>query len=218
VDANMSTQKKTWKYLLVVSIAMFGATAQATMVLPQNLEQLESRAGLVFVGRCTSHTTELGARGLAVNVFTFEVIEPVKGPARKGAHIEVRQFGSGAPNASGLIAHIPGLPSYRVGQEVLLFLNPPSRIGLTSPVGLWQGLFRVVRDRAGKRQIIVGPSRREMLLRGVDATKYAADERLTDAEKRLLTRLPGRVDVTTFCSLVRKIARERAKAKTEARL
>jgi hypothetical protein len=39
---------------------------------------------------------------------------------------------------------------YLKGQELLLFLNPVSEYGLTSPVGLEQGRFRITRDRTGK--------------------------------------------------------------------
>ena len=35
---------------------------------------------------------------------------------------------------------------YRKSSELLLFLNPVSEYGLTSPVGLDQGRFRIVRD------------------------------------------------------------------------
>lgn len=38
---------------------------------------------------------------------------------------------------------------YQKAGEVLLFLNPVSQYGLTSPVGLEQGRFRVTRDAKG---------------------------------------------------------------------
>jgi hypothetical protein len=44
---------------------------------------------------------------------------------------------------------------YRVGERVLLFLYPPSRLGLTSPVGNHAGRFPVVR---GRRVIIKNPT------------------------------------------------------------
>ncbi len=39
---------------------------------------------------------------------------------------------------------------YRKGQELLLLMNGSSRYGLTSPVGLEQGRFRIQRDRSGR--------------------------------------------------------------------
>jgi hypothetical protein len=41
---------------------------------------------------------------------------------------------------------LPGLPSYREGEEVLLFLRTPSHAGLTSPVGGTMGKLAVQRD------------------------------------------------------------------------
>lgn len=38
---------------------------------------------------------------------------------------------------------------YRKRQELMLFLRPPSRYGLTSPAGLQQGRFVIQRDSAG---------------------------------------------------------------------
>jgi len=45
---------------------------------------------------------------------------------------------------------------YRKSSELLLFLNPNSSYGLTSPVGLEQGLFRVTRDTKGNAAAING--------------------------------------------------------------
>jgi hypothetical protein len=43
-----------------------------------------------------------------------------------------------------------------VGGEVLLFLNRPTPIGLTSPVGLEQGRFRVAKSSTGKSLAVNG--------------------------------------------------------------
>jgi hypothetical protein len=45
---------------------------------------------------------------------------------------------------------------YRKAGELLLFLNPVSQYGLTSPVGLEQGRFRVIRDAKGKGSAVNG--------------------------------------------------------------
>ena len=46
---------------------------------------------------------------------------------------------------------IEGAPRYVEGEEVVLFLYGDSRAGFTSPVGLGQGKFSVVRDKHGQR-------------------------------------------------------------------
>ena len=45
---------------------------------------------------------------------------------------------------------------YRKAGELLLFLNPVSAYGLTSPVGLDQGRFRIIRDPKGNRYAVNG--------------------------------------------------------------
>jgi hypothetical protein len=196
-------------YLAVLSIAMTVGRATATVVLPQNIEQLESQAQWVFVGVCTTRTAVIDERGIPINIFTFRIVEAVKGALKNEGHIEVRQFGNDVPNANGLAMHIAGIPKYAIGEEVVLFLNPPSRIGLTTPVGLWQGVFRVDRDKTGKREIRLDPIQRKLLVAGVNKAKYTATRRLTPDEEMLLSNPPDRVDLSTFCSLVRRIIENR---------
>jgi hypothetical protein len=46
--------------------------------------------------------------------------------------------------------------SYKQGQEVLLLLSSPSSAGFSSPMGLEQGRFRILRDRLGNEVAING--------------------------------------------------------------
>jgi hypothetical protein len=199
--------------LCTFSLALLTAAtvqqAAATVVLPQNIEQLESQAQLIFVGVCTTRTAAIDERGIPVNVFTFRVAEPVKGDLKKDGHVTFRQLGDGVPNTHGMTMYIIGIPIHVIGQKVVLFLNAPSRIGLTSPVGLWQGIFPVDRDAQGNEGISLDRLRRKDLVAGVAKEKYAATRRLTVGEETLLSDPPERVDVATFCSLVRKISQER---------
>ena len=41
-------------------------------------------------------------------------------------------------------------PKFRVGEEYVLFMPAPSRLGLASPVGLAQGAFSVMPGATGK--------------------------------------------------------------------
>jgi len=207
----MTFRAKPWCLLLALSIAMSATRATATLVLPQNIEQLESQAQLIFAGVCTGRTSAFTSQGIPVNIFTFEVRDIAKGNLRTGARIEVRHFGNDVPNAQRLAMRIPGIPTYTVGQEVVLFLNPPSAIGLTAPVGLSQGLFSVEGTRDGKRRIRLDPVRRSMLTKGLDHGKYAAGGRFTAIDRDRLANPPEVIEVSEFCSLVRKLKEEREK-------
>ena len=90
------------------------------------LEQLGRHAGFIFRGRVLSVDRPKPARGAVTTVqVTFEVLEGIRG-VRTGDHLTIREW-------AGLWG--AGRPRYRPGQEVLLFLYPRSRLGLTSPVG-----------------------------------------------------------------------------------
>jgi hypothetical protein len=209
VKVRMTIRKSLLSGLPAILVALTASRATATVVLPQNIEQLESQAQWVFVGVCTSRTATIDERGIPVRVFTFQVIEPVKGDLKAGNAVRFRQFGSGVPNRQGLAMFIAGIPTYRLGQKVVLFLNGASRLGLTGPVGLSQGVFDVERDAQGRETIRLDPLRRRELVAKVDREKYAAVMRLTADEDALLSNPPERVDLATLCSVVRKIAQER---------
>jgi hypothetical protein len=57
---------------------------------------------------------------------------------------------------------VPGLPQFRAGEEWVLLAYPPSEAGLTSPVGLFQGAFRVRTVAAGDRTVAIPGSRRAL--------------------------------------------------------
>jgi hypothetical protein len=90
---------------------------------------------------------------------TVRVRETWKG--REETTFSFMQFGdassSSRPAQSGeriRSPRIPGLPTYRVGEEVLLLLYPASDAGLTSPVGGMAGKIPIRRDpKAGTPSI-----------------------------------------------------------------
>ena len=113
---------------LMMSASQVGAmTARAL-----SLEELTRRADRIFVGTCVEVRHVRSESGQPVTEITFRIIEPIKGVSAD--RIMIRQLGGQL------------LPRYSVGQEVLLFLHPESPTGLTSPVGLGQGIFTVLRQ------------------------------------------------------------------------
>jgi hypothetical protein len=208
----MPIRESAYRCLVALSMAMAAGSAQATVLLPQNIEKLEVQAQVVFVGVCTSQTAAINERGIPVRAYTFEIIEGVKGNLKAGSRIQVRHLGNDVPDARGLALRVAGVPRYRVGQEVLLFLNPPSSLGLTAPVGFSQGVFDIARGADGKREIRLDPLRRKLLSGGLATAKYAASRRFTLKDQDLLNDPPERVELESFCSLVRKIQQEREQA------
>ena len=104
------------------------------------LPQLVRAAGIIFSGtviRIEPGSANVPGQAVGSVAITFRVEYAMRG-ARVGADLSISQW-------MGLWS---SGQRYRVGDRVLLFLYPPSRIGLTSCVGGTMGRFRV--DGAGR--------------------------------------------------------------------
>jgi hypothetical protein len=97
---------------------------------------------------------------------------------------------------------------YRPGREVLLFLYPASKVGLTSPVGGIQGRFRVVRDSKGRSRVINGVENRG-LFEGVETTAQKRGIKLSRENVRILRQRSGPVETGSFLNLVRTLRETR---------
>ncbi len=169
------------------------ASALALGVLQLNLEQLTALSEQVFVGRCVSVQQQKDNSGRPIQVVTFEVEEMLKGNSAKT--ITFRQIGYvsseklGDAEASGIFRE---MPQYEIGEEAVIFLSAPSRLGLTAPVGLFQGKFDVTTDSFGVKQVVNGIGNRGLFMGW------------KGAEKNLSTS-QGNISYQDFISLVKKL-------------
>jgi hypothetical protein len=115
----------------------------ATMVKPMTLEEVTAESQHVVHAVVTSVTSGRDESGVPSTWTTFAVAETLKGD--DAPTFTIKQFGVATPLSDGTVARLAGLPSYEVGEEVVVFLRDPSRRGFTSPVGLGQGIYRVKR-------------------------------------------------------------------------
>ena len=154
--------------LLPIVLLLAGFTGQlgATQIRRLNLEQMTERAATIFTGVCTDIHVERDPNVGWVSVATFDVLRSVKG--RLAATTTVRLVG-GQADLEPRSTSIAGMPSFHRGDEVVLFLYGTSTVGLTSPVGLGQGSFTVVRDKLGKK-LAINAFGNERLLEGVSST------------------------------------------------
>lgn len=150
---------RTFRRLLVTALVCAAgcgqsrlATAQsdediAERVLGPQWKQLSQRAGIVFAGKVlsvpkTAHASEATPeipvlitkmdRDVSVVEFAFRVDCPIAG-VKSGQILTIREW-VGAQSR-----HRP----LHSGEHILLFLYPPSRLGLTSPVGGTMGLIEL---------------------------------------------------------------------------
>jgi hypothetical protein len=114
-----------------------------------SLRQLTRPAGYIFAGRVQAvrYVPPTARSQVATMQITFRIEQGLKG-VRTGKTFTIREW-VGAWNAGA---------RYRVGERMALFLYPPSRLGLTSPVGGERGRF--VLDRRG--QVLLGMERAEL--------------------------------------------------------
>jgi len=99
-------------------------------------------AGTIVRGHVVSAVVEPHPQfsNLQTVVVTFSVSKVLKGDAPPV--FTFRQF-------VWDVLDVTSAAGYRKSSELLLLLNPNSSYGLTSPVGLEQGRFRIVRDAKG---------------------------------------------------------------------
>ncbi len=130
--------------LALALIVATAGTTSAAMVAPLRLADVTHEAAYVV------HATVLAVRsgrdqsGLPATWITLAVTRTLKGPHR--AQLTIKQYGVASPLPDGTITRVDGLPRYRVGEEMVLFLRGTSRRGFTSPVGFAQGAYRVRRN------------------------------------------------------------------------
>jgi hypothetical protein len=187
--------------------AGFGGMAPGpagAMNRPVNLVTMTERAGTIVSGRITAlHAgSHPRYRNIGVLYVTVKASEVLKGqPAETVTFMQFTGRLMDDNGGKGLTeAHpLPDMPSYRVGEEVVLFLYPPSSAGFTSPVGGEQGKLRVQR-RAGEPVTVIrdGGNRSP----GVGGT---LPSRLSPAQRDLIRSSDDTLDYQTFHSTVKSL-------------
>jgi hypothetical protein len=114
-----------------------------------DLAQLVQSAQTIVRGQVLSAKVEPHPQfpNLRTVVVTFSVTKLLKGDAKSALIFRQYLWDSGDSSSAA---------GYRKAGELLLFLNPVSAYGLTSPVGMDQGRFRVLRDAKGNRYALNG--------------------------------------------------------------
>ena len=133
----------------LLSISILASAQRGALTAPSNLEHLTSGASLIVHGFITSAHVEPHPElsGLQTVVVQLKVVDVLKG--QSGEFLTFRQFiwdARDRVDAAG----------YHKGQELVLLLNAPSKLGLRSPVGLEQGRFTVRHLAGGQTRAING--------------------------------------------------------------
>jgi len=136
--------------VVFATFALAGAsTAGATTVMKLSLKDLAKKSDTIVRATVVDETARYDANKEIYTYFTLRVLEPVKGSG-KDQVITIRQIGG----VVGTIASIvPGTPSFRKGEEVVVFLTQKDAAGYPWVMGLQQGKFTVIADENGQKNV-----------------------------------------------------------------
>ncbi len=146
--------------IVLILVGLIPGLALGHMVLPVNLEEMTESAGLIVVGRCADVVPHRGAGAWFPEVEVTVVAREVLKGTVAGPRITFRQIDLEGRK-----------PRFVVGEDLLLFLYPPSGLGLTSPVGMTQGRFVITRDPVTGRHMVSNGGDLQPLLRGLRADR-----------------------------------------------
>lgn len=187
---------------IVPLLLLFGVVSGWANSRSVNLAEMASHAGRIVHGRVSEVRDGVHPQQqrLAVTFVKVQVVEMLKGGAAR--EVTFMQYGN---SRNQYVAH---LPRYSVGEEVVLFLYPESKLGFTSPVGQGQGKFVVHHDTRSGQRVLRNEQMNHALFARLDAAKVNSRLALNKAEREAVTQPDHRagtgIEVQTFCSLVRK--------------
>jgi hypothetical protein len=173
---------------------------RGALTAPRSIDQLSQEAALIVHGHVTSAKVEPHPQlhNLMTVLVTMNVEETLKGTPSES--IQFRQY-------IWDIRDQIDAARYGKGEDLLLMLGPVSQYGLTSPVGLQQGRFRITRDSMGQAMAANGNEN----LRLFEATEQRAQARGMKLSQRVTTMVrqnrPGPVPLADLEDVIRSFAR-----------
>jgi hypothetical protein len=135
------------------------ATTEASDVMHMTLRDLVARGDRIVRGTVLAAeegTVAAGGGNLPIVTYRIRVDEALKGAVSSGDEIEVRMLASNKQAPAGKFRRatiLRDLPRFAVGRDYLFVLTRPSKIGLSTTVGLGQGLFQLT-GRPGQEQAV----------------------------------------------------------------
>lgn len=141
--------------VVCAAVARFSAGTEAFSVIHMPLGELVSRADRIVRGTVISAVDDRVAAGgasLPIVVYRIRVDEALKGSVAAATEIDVRLLAPAKSAVSGKYRRgtmLRDLPRFAVGRDYLFVLTRPSSAGLSTTVGLGQGLFEL-RGRPGQ--------------------------------------------------------------------
>ena len=134
----------------ILALLLFSAAATATTVQKFSLQDLTHKSAAIVMARVDdAYISWDPAHKEIYSFYTLTILDHVKG--MKGeTSLTLRQLG-GVVN--GIESIVPGMPSFKKGEEVVVFLTQKDAAGYPWVMGLQQGKYTVVTDEHGKKSV-----------------------------------------------------------------
>lgn len=135
----------------IAALALVGAQAAfATTVQKLSLQELTKKSDSIVMARVDDAVASWDAGHKEIYTYiTLNVLQGVKG--NKGATtITLRQLGGTVDNIASIV---PGMPSFRKGEEVVVFLTQKDAAGYPWVMGLEQGKYSVSTGKNGVKMV-----------------------------------------------------------------
>jgi hypothetical protein len=186
-------------WMLLFALAL---PAQEPLVRQINLAEMTDSAGTIVHARILDLRFEPHPNYPNINTLkvTAEVLENIRGASAR--RITFREFAGRAQVIGKRVHNLQS--SYRVGQEIVIFLYPPSKAGFTSPVGGPQGKFEVIRQ--GDQVRVSNGAGNLGLLHGVQQAAQAKGVVLRGEQQRTLKQEPSQLSLADLLGITRQLA------------
>lgn len=112
----------------------------ATTVLEKAFPDLVHEADTIVVGTVTAIETAQ-EQGTPLTLVTFSDLDILKGTPNQPLTVEIL----GGPAPDGRRLHIAGVPTFTLGDRMVVFITGNETQAVPF-VGMWQGVYRVVRN------------------------------------------------------------------------
>jgi hypothetical protein len=186
--------------LLLGLLTLFPSLLPAQQVLPgQGLDEMVAKSERILQAQVTGARLEPHPQfsHLKTVLVTLRVQDTLKGKA--GETVQFRQYVWG-------LAAMKNAGGYTKGENLLLFLNPVSQYGLTSPVGLAAGSFHI--ERKDNKTVAVNGNGNAGLFRSTERRAKASGVRLSQpALEMIRTTTAGPVPLDTLKETIRALVR-----------
>ena len=211
LSAHINKSRKVGFFLLLLMLSFPLQETWALQSQKLNLEKMTKQSDRIIEGKVVALTagTVLGPNGgeIPVMEYTLSVSNALKGEKETTVVVKhLRLLGVSSITGQGGSGR-SGFPTYKVGEHLILFLTRESRLGLSSPVGLQQGVFQVQEDEKGQPTHVVNGMNNVGLYDGVNKGEKMIGQALAleKAEAPSISEKAGPIAYSQFVSEVSRL-------------